>query len=110
MPGPDSGPSSLLSGIRERLDDLTAIRLRRHSMAEESVNLKLHAITEDFCRLIAAIEALSSALRTHQNKLTDSKGEFCAGCLEPWPCPDSEAIVAGALGGTQLSEDGSDRG
>jgi hypothetical protein len=55
--------------------------------------------------LLAAIEALSAALRTHRHKLTDTKGEFCAGCLEPWPCPDPEAIITGALGGTQLSKD-----
>lgn len=32
---------------------------------------------------------LRAALARHQHKLTDSRGDCCAGCLSDWPCPDA---------------------
>jgi hypothetical protein len=55
--------------------------------------------------LVAAIEALSSALGKHRQTFTDSRGiSLCGGCLRP-DCPDDpEAIIARALGGTEAGD------
>ncbi len=47
--------------------------------------------------LLAAVEAALDVLDKHCHKITDSKGECCAGCLEDWPCGAREAIAAAAL-------------
>lgn len=58
----------------------------------------LHASTRDVPRLLAAVDVLLAALVRHQHKLTDSKGDCCAGCLRDWPCPDTAAVAAALLG------------
>ena len=97
---PDSDPSSLLSGIRADIEATVAV----YNLDGAGKNcFPISAAMSRHARsLLAAIEALSSALRTHQNKLTDTKGEFCAGCLEP-SCPDPEAIITTALGGEAVN-------
>jgi hypothetical protein len=33
-----------------------------------------------------------AALKRHMHKLTDSRGDCCAGCLYGWPCPDAPVL------------------
>jgi hypothetical protein len=56
--------------------------------------------------LLAAIEALTSALTRHRQWFTDSKNvKRCGGCLEPSPCPDDpDMIVARALSGKDSTD------
>jgi len=51
------------------------------------------------CLASREIGRLRAALRRHQHKLTDSKGECCAGCLCDWPCPDAALLGENQPGG-----------
>ena len=47
----------------------------------------------DMIRSLAAERNdLRGALRRHTRTLTDARGSFCAGCLEPAPCPDTALL------------------
>jgi hypothetical protein len=93
-------PSSLLSPIRaEALGSIAYADGHACPDIENSCSAH-HAL-----RLLAAIEALSSALRSHRHTFTERGTEICGGCLRP-ECPDSpEAIIAGALGGKGTTDE-----
>jgi hypothetical protein len=56
---------------------------------EAAQALNLYATQVAYAAQVADdLEAVRAALARHQHKLTDKKGEFCAGCLYDWPCPD----------------------
>ena len=88
-----------IAGIRERASQITAA----HDPAECIADLGGPCSGHDAERLADAVEALQDALHRHQHKLTDSRGDCCAGCLWDWPCPDS-----GAAARVLLSKENSD--
>jgi len=63
---------------------------------------KTHVVwlAAEFSEIIKAEEEatgpLRAALQRHQHKLTDSRGDCCAGCLSDWPCPDAALSREGA--------------
>jgi hypothetical protein len=69
---------------------ITSMRLTEASVTDSPFG--------DLRKALAAVEALQDALRRHQHKLTDKRGDCCAGCLSDWPCPDSGAAARKLLG------------
>ena len=49
--------------------------------AAQAISLYAMQVADD-------LQAAHVALARHQHKLADKNGEFCAGCLSDWPCPD----------------------
>lgn len=92
IPGP---AASALDGIRKRVALAYASPAR---MAESGA---------DVPRLLAAVDALSAALRLHTFPFTDGKGAvLCGGCLRQAPCPYSpEAIITTALAGKEAGDE-----
>jgi hypothetical protein len=90
---PDPGPlAAELAAIKERHEEL------RSRYGHVGGLLVLAKVQMDVPRLLAAVEALQDALLRHQHKLTDRRGDCCAGCLSDWPCPDSDVAARALLG------------
>jgi hypothetical protein len=85
--------AAILAGIKER-------GYRNGATGAQCARLS-DAAAEDVPLLLAAVEALSSALNRHRFPFADTSGtSLCGGCLEPSPCPDNpEAIITRALNG-----------
>jgi hypothetical protein len=96
--------TALLSGIRERWSKVAYVGLRPEVVPEPGDQPP--PWLPDVPHLLAAVEALSTALQRHREWFTDSKGVMlCGGCLKPVPCPDDpDAIVEQALSGKDSAD------